>query len=253
LGEPIKMLTKEELPPVVTKSTTTTTTTTSTSTTTTTTTRKPPLAHHPSPGKGMPVGLVRIVGEVNVDENHLAKPVSVHVRGKKVNAELNVIPKGFHSLPGEVVTFHENPLESWKPHPEFRFERNKHSRKHTPVRPLHPLHHLIFKQETRDSKPHNLIDKAVDEGIKTVSNFAQAFLPGIFPQPKPKPIMHKFDEISPESPHFDKKKQGRQHLNREELQMIPGMKNEEQRKEMESLERGLKYLKRTDAEIPRKY
>lgn len=183
-----------------------------------------------------------------IDENRFQKPVKVQVHGKKVNAQFNVVPK--HHLGGksEVLHFVEDPIVSRQLH--YVRDPSRHHRivklRRSP-RPLHLRRHIIFRKNSKDPRPQNIVDEVIDSGVKSVSNFAKSVLPSVFgppPQALPRPKMHRFKNI-PFDQYPSNKQWRKQHVNIIEKPSV------RKGNHLNNVERGLEDLIRTDEEIPR--
>jgi len=220
--------------------------TTPTTTTTTSTTTRPRARPLPT----VPVGKLRVSAEVIIDENRFQKPVKVEVHGKKVNAHFNVVPKHYSGRSGEVLHFMENPEVSRQLHyvqDPYRRHRHHFQSRHSP-KPLHVRQHLLYRKMSRDPRPLNVIDEAVDSVVQPVAHFARSILPGIFgknPETLPQPTMHKFDNIPFDQYPANSKQWRQQHIN------IIEKPSARKGNHLNNVERGLEDLINTDEEIPR--
>lgn len=220
--------------------------TTTTTTTTTSTTPRPYM--HPPLKANLPARPLKINAEVYMDESRFHKPVQVLVTGKKVDAKLYVYPKNPTSHSGDIVRFEENPIVSGQLHPVFDLSKRHFSGARPRLRhnykPLNLRKYILYQKQSRDNLPHNVIDRALDSGIKSVTSFAKSILPSVFGEPereKPMPKMHKFESLYASRGY----NQPRPPIHIVEKPSV------RKGKRLNAIDRGLEDLIRTDEEIPR--
>jgi hypothetical protein len=215
---------------------------------------------------------VKIIGEVEVNEDKLSEPISVQVHGDKIRAQMDVEPiRQIHDQDGNVLHFSQSQplIKPTKKRHRWHFGVHNHSRLDPrKIKPFHMRQFLLKKKLGKDPHPPNILARALSNGAHNVQDFAHYLFPKAFhgskPEPAELPKTFKFKPFeTPEDIHY---LQHRKHpagddkvIDQAFAQKLNELKkrkrfkngNPKELADMDYVEKGLLELHDADEEFPR--